>query len=114
MNYIIGFLSPDGTLYPCSSYEHICKADEIIKKLNIIKSNPYELSEDTLLQNGWVCIRIRDVYKAIYDNTGHIIFLTLQQENFFTEHKDDFTENQLADIHDLIKDFGGKSPLKKI
>lgn len=105
-NNIIGFLDTDGVLYPCLSYGHISKADEIVETLNIKKEKPYELGEDTLLKNGWICIRIGDVYKQVYDYEHNILFITPKQQEFFTNHKADFNERQLADIERLLKDFG--------
>lgn len=105
-NNIIGFLDTNGVLYPCSSYGHISKADELVETLNIKKEKPYELGEDTLLKNGWICIRIGDVYKSVYDYEENILFITPKQQEFFTNHKADFNERQLADIERLLKDFG--------
>lgn len=105
-NNIIGFLDTNGVLYPCSSYGHISKADEIVETLNIKKQKPYELGEDTLLKNGWICIRIGDVYKSVCDYEGNVLFITPKQQDFFTKHKADFNERQLANIEQLLKDYG--------
>lgn len=103
---ICGYLNPDGILYPCSRYEHTSKASEIIDELNIQKTKPFEMCEDVLLNNGWICIRISDVYKNVYDYNKKILFITDKQQDFFTNHKNEFNEHQLADIEDLLKDFG--------
>lgn len=105
-NNIIGFLDTEGVLYPCSSYGHISKAAELVETLKIKKEKPYELGEDTLLNNGWICIRIGDVYKGVYDYEKNILYITPKQQEFFTKHKDEFNERQLADIERLLKDFG--------
>ncbi len=106
MKTIIGFLDKEGVLYPCSTYGHTSKADELVDTLNIPKEKPYELAEDTLLNNGWICIRRGDVYKSVYDYGHNILFITPKQQEFFTKHKPDFNERQLADIERLLKDFG--------
>lgn len=106
MKDIIGFLDKEGILYPCSSYGHISKAEELVETLNINKEKQYELAEDTLLKNGWICIRIGDVYKAVYGYEHDILFITPKQQEFFAKHKADFNERQLADIERLLKDFG--------
>lgn len=105
-NDIIGFLDNDGNLYPCASYDHISTAEELVETLNIKKEKQYELGEDTLLKNGWICIRIRNVYKAVYGHEHNILFITPKQQEFFAKHKADFNEWQLADIEMLLKDFG--------
>lgn len=106
VKYISGFLDKNGVLYPCNSYGHISKAEELVEKFNITKGKPYELCEDTLLKNGWICIRVRDVYKSVYDYNCNVLFITDKQQEFFEKHKSDFNEHQLADIERLIRDFG--------
>ena len=86
MAKIIGFLDKDGVLFPCSSYGHISKADEIVEAFNMRKKGQYDLSEDILLKNGWICIRITDVYKSIYDYEKNILFITPKQQDFFAKH----------------------------
>lgn len=105
---ICGFLDTNGRYYPCSRWEHISKAAEIVDQLQgkLRKSGRYELAEDVLLYNGWICIRGSDVYKAIYDYEGKILFITEAQQNFFTDHKMELNPAQLADIESLLKDFG--------
>lgn len=103
---IIGFLNTDGVLFPCSSYGHISKADEIVETFNMRKERQYDLSEDILLKKGWICIRITDVFKSVYDDERNILFITPKQQEFFAKHKADFNERQLAHIESLLKDFG--------
>lgn len=106
MSKIIGFLDKDGVLYPCNSYGHISKADEIVETFNMRKKGQYDLGEDILLKNGWICIRIADVYKGVYDDERNILFVTPKQQDFFARHKADFNERQLAHIESLLRDFG--------
>lgn len=104
---ISGFLDKDGVLYPCPSYAHMSLAETLVEKFNIEnQTETYSLPEDMLLRNGWICIRARDVYKAVMDNEKNILFITPKQQEFFSKHKADFNESQLADIERLLKDFG--------
>lgn len=103
---ICGYLSPDGKLYPCSRYGHTSKAAEIIDELEIQRVKPFEMCEDVLLNNGWICIRTADVYKNVYDYNKKILFITDKQQEFFTRNRNELNEHQLADIEDLLRDFG--------
>ena len=67
---------------------------------------PYEMSEDVLLKNGWVCIRVSDVYKSMCDYEGNVLYITTKQQEFFENHKKDFNNRQLACIERLLKDYG--------
>lgn len=106
MAKIIGFLDKEGVLFPCASYGHISKADELVETLGLRSKGKCDLSEDVLLKNGWICIRITDVYKSVYDDDRNILFITSKQQEFFKRHKADFNERQLAHIESLLKDFG--------
>lgn len=103
---ICGFLDPAGYFYRCNRFEHLDKAKEICETFKIKKVKPYDLWEDVLLKNGWICIRSCDVYKAIYDDSGEILFITEKQQEFFEKHRTEFNLNQLAYIENLLKDFG--------
>lgn len=103
---ICGYLSPDGILYSCNRYGHISRASEIVDELDIQRTKPFEMCEDVLLNNGWICIRTSDVYKNVYDYNKKILFITDKQQEFFTAYKNEFNEHQLADIKTLLKDFG--------
>lgn len=103
---ICGFLSPDGVLYSCPHYGHTSKAEQLITALNIKRTKPFDMCEDVLLKNGWICVRTSDVYKAIYDDDGEIVFITDEQKEFFAEHREEFSDMQLAYIEDLVRDFG--------
>ena len=54
------------------------------------KKDKYEFCEDVLLKNGWICIRSSDVYKAIYDHEGKVLFISDEQMKFFQNHKEEF------------------------
>lgn len=56
-----GWLSPDGTFYACSYYDHLIYADKLVARMRYKKVNrfPYELNgEYTLEKNGWVKISL--------------------------------------------------------
>lgn len=103
---ICGFLDTNGILYPCPKYGHISLAEKLVNKYNLKKTKHFELCEDVLLKNGWICIRTSDVYKRAYDKDGDVLFVTDAQQKFFEDHKEEFNKHQLADIEDMLKDFG--------
>lgn len=45
-------------------------AEKLVDKFNLKKTKPFELAEDVLLKNGWICIRTFDVYKRAYDEVA--------------------------------------------
>jgi hypothetical protein len=81
-------------------------AKELVEKFNMKDVEGCYISEDKLLINGWICIRVGDVYKKVWDNERNILFITEEQQDFFEKHKNDFNARQLADIEMLLKDFG--------
>ena len=103
---ICGFLDTKGILYPCSRWEHVSKAEELVDKFNLKRTKPFELCEDVLLKNGWICIRTSDAYKCVYDDEGNVMFITDEQQKFFEDHKAEFNERQLADVEGMLRDFG--------
>lgn len=58
---MIGFLSPEGKFYECSSWEHGYKAKELCDSLNIEYQNSVD-AETNLLDIGYICFRARDIY----------------------------------------------------
>ena len=103
---ICGFLDTKGILYPCSRWNHVSKAEELADRFNLRRTKPFELCEDVLLKNGWICIRTSDAYKCVYDDDGNILFITDEQQQFFEDHKAEFNERQLTDIEDMLRNFG--------
>ena len=105
---ICGFLDPNGKLYACCRYEHTTKAEKIVWELHdqLQKGKPYDIGEEILLRNGWICIRTGDVYKGIYSYDEKILFITDAQQKFFADHKQELNERQIADIEMLLRDFG--------
>ena len=100
---LCGFLSPDGKLYSCPYYGHMSLAEKLVAELKIKRT---DMCENVLLKNGWICIRPSDVYKAVYDDDGKIVFITDEQKEFFSKNREEFSDRQLADIEDLLRDFG--------
>lgn len=103
---ICGFLDTNGILYLCPRYGHTSLAEELLDKFNLKRTKPFALCEDVLLKNGWICIRTSDAYKCVYDEDGKVLFITDAQQKFFEDHKEEFNEYQLADIEDMLRDFG--------
>lgn len=103
---ICGYLDTKGILYPCSRWEHTSKATELVDKFQLRYANPFEICEDVFLRNGWICIRTSDAYKVAYDDEKKILFITDEQQKFFEDHKAEFNECQLADIENMLRDFG--------
>lgn len=103
---ICGYLSPEGVLYSCPHWGHTSKAEQLVTEFNLKRTKPFELCEDVLLTNGWICIRTSDVYKHVHDNDGNIVFITDAQKKFFKDHEEEFFDRQLVDIEGLLRDFG--------
>ena len=103
---LIGYLSPDGKIYSCQSFGHEAKADELVYEFGYKCRDRIYYSEDILLKNGWICIRESDVFKLTRDYDGNVIPITPKQQNFLMQHKVDFNQRQLADLEQMIKDFG--------
>ena len=82
-NMKIGWLSPSGDLWECSTFDHIAKADEIIDKYRY-PTLQYRASDEALLANGWVHISISQLtheYRIWWNN-----FLTMSQKNFLKKY----------------------------
>lgn len=76
-----GWLNPDGKFYECESWEHMYKAEEIVKEYGYVKSKCTEEEEEVLLRNGW--IRISFIITFFHGFTfGYIRKPTQEQLNF--------------------------------
>ena len=64
------------------------------------------MDEDTLLLNGFICIRTSDVYKRARDYEGKILLISDKQQKYFSDNWSEFNDNQKKCILDLISDFG--------
>lgn len=92
-----GWLSPNGDLWECNTFNHISKADEIINKYHYPTIN-HRSSDEVLMFYGWVHISISQIdhkYRIWWDK-----FLTPNQINFLKQYFDE-TE-QVSDL-DRIK-----------
>lgn len=56
MDYKTGWLAPDGTFFPCETYEHIYWAREIVEKYHYQSMS--EPADEILMNKGWVQISI--------------------------------------------------------
>lgn len=101
---ISGYLSPDGTFYNAPSYSHMSVAQQIAEHNGYY--NSLELPEDTILSRGYICIRVRDIYKGCYSSTGEILNLTPAQQEWLQNHYEEFTANQKLCCDSMIKNFG--------
>lgn len=99
-----GYLSPDGTFYNAPSYSHMSMAQQIAEHNNCY--SPFELPEDTILSRGYICVRVRGIYKATFSSTGEILNLTSAQQEWLQNHYEEFTSNQKLCCDRMIKDFG--------
>lgn len=103
---ICGYLDSEGKFYSCPYYGHQSEARKLVEQYKYARVKPFELNEDVLLRNNWICIRTSDAYKGVYNEDGSILFITDAQQKFFEDHKEEFNERQLADIEDMLRDFG--------
>jgi len=95
-----GWLSPDGELYECSSYDHVSTAHEIIDRFNIACGLDDKLrtipDDDILLQHGWVYIGI-SCFLCHEWRIGWTKFLTEYQKEFLRPYfEDEIKVNSLA------------------
>ena len=103
---ISGYLAPNGYFYNAPYWCHMNTASKIVRGLNLHKTHKYDLDEDVLLLNGFICIRVSDVYKRARDFEGKILLISDKQQSFFVENWNSFNDKQKLDILDLIEDFG--------
>ena len=75
-----GWLSPDGKLYECETWEHMDTAEKLAKEYGY---DIEEYQEDqTLLDNGWAKIGIATMFEHGYAVNYHGNKLTYQQLDF--------------------------------
>lgn len=86
----LGWLSPDGELYECGSYDHVSEASKIIKRfdLNDVDTDFKKIPHDDLLLNkSWVYIGIscfgKHEWRIIWNK-----FLTQYQKDFLKPYFD--------------------------
>ena len=108
-DFDVGFLKPDGTLIVCDSYEHLDKAFDICKELEIPCNNRMD-AEQELFKLGWIEIRSRDIMSRIGvfirdsdgNFTGRQYHLTNEQKKYLTDHYEDYNDGLRQSIDELI------------
>ncbi len=80
-----GWLSPDGEFIACKCYEHISKAEEIAKKLDLYDEDVP--SDDVLIEYGWIHIAMLKITECGFNFYG--LRATEPQKNALKE----FCEN---------------------
>ena len=86
-----GWLSPDGDLYECSSYDHTSEARTIVKRFGYspVSSQRYSWSaDDILMANRWVYIGISSLGVREW-RIGWKTFLTEPQKIYLKPYFDD-------------------------
>ena len=92
----LGFLSPDGKLYECNSYDHLDMAMKICKSF---EQPIYELRtnldcEDYLMDIGYVCLRARTVNFSNYTTRKYAEHFGAKFcINFITEAQREYIKN---------------------
>lgn len=81
-------------------------ATKIVNMYELPRPRNANLDEDTLLLNGFICIRTSDVYKRARDWEGKILLISDKQQKYLSDNWNEFNDNQKNCILDLISDFG--------
>lgn len=104
---MIGFLSPEGELIPCESWEHTSKATEIcVNKFRVELSGIS--AEDYILEKGYAAIRARDAYMNYYEDKKFRP-LSFAQIKWLSENTDNFNEMQKKDIIEILEDMEARN-----
>lgn len=98
---LIGFLSPEGIFYECTSWEHTSKAVEIYEQL--YGEHYYGSAEDFLLRLGYLVLRARDAYRGSWYD-GKFILLTDKQLEWINSHAEAFNDAVKKDLNDMLFD----------
>lgn len=104
LNNDIGFLAPNGTMYPCSSWEHLSKAVEIASKLGQSFYNGVD-AEEYLQKLGWVVVRANDVYALVgmyHPETKKRIHLTKEQKEWLLSHYEKMSVTKRTFVDELF------------
>lgn len=86
-----GWLSPDGELYECSSYDHMTEARKIVKKFSYPPTSSQRYSwnaDDTLMAKRWVYIGISSLGEREW-RIRWSGFLTESQKRFLKPYFED-------------------------
>jgi hypothetical protein len=91
MNLKLGWLSPDGELYVCNSYDHTELARDIVKQFNYprydMQGNYFE-PDDNLLNHKWVRIAVSSLGRKEW-RISWKDFLTDYQKQFLKPYFED-------------------------
>ncbi|MHB8061343.1 MAG: hypothetical protein ACYDG2_01730, partial [Ruminiclostridium sp.] len=86
----IGFLSPKGEFYECTSWGHSSKAVEIYEQL--YGEHYYGSAEKFLLGLGYLVLRARDAYRESWHD-GKFVALTDRQMEWLSGHSEAFNDD---------------------
>lgn len=94
-NLKTGWLAPDGSFFPCYSYDHAEEAREIVTKLGY-STIEYPHADDNLMAHGWCYIGISSFFCHEW-RIGWNKFLTDLQKNFLKPYfESDLPVNDFA------------------
>ena len=109
----IGYLTPEGNIIECESYEHLSLASELIDKMietgievpAIAKTNGVE-AEGYLLSLGYIAIRARDCYGKIgyyiEDGSEKRLHMTEEQKKWLLSHYEEFSSEKQRCVDELF------------
>ena len=97
MNWILGWLSPDGKLYECGYMEHLAVADEICRQLGV-DLETVQHKDDYLLEHGWVHLTCT----TFFEHKWFVIFP--HNTDRLTQAQHDFLKPYVEDNIDWISD----------
>lgn len=72
-----GWLSPDGKLFECETWEHMDSAEKLVEEFGYVSQ--YNREDQTLLDNGWAKISIASMVEHGYVVNYHTRKLTHEQ-----------------------------------
>lgn len=99
---MIGFLSPDGEFYNCEPWCHLDAAKVICSQVYNKRFPFKDEAENYLLQKGYLELRQKDSFMAIFDTKGEFIFLSKKQIKFLTDNVQKLSVKQKADLSELL------------
>lgn len=100
----IGFLNPEGLLFPCNTWEHMSKAIEIAESLGKTFYSGIK-AEEYLQKQGWIVVRQSDVYGliGIYDTeTGKKYHLSSKQKEWLIAHYENMSALKRKYVDELF------------
>ena len=109
----IGYLTPEGKIIECESYEHLSLASELIDKMietgievpSIAKTNGVE-AEGYLLSLGYIAIRAKDCYGYIgyhiEEGMEKRLHMTEKQKKWLLSHYEEFSSEKQRCVDELF------------